>query len=138
MTVYDFFCTVSHETNLLKAMKQEREWILQSLDYIRKSKSKDLANELAIIEEKASRQERELVLCINRTMALLSYANELIESLSRPEDKAVLIERYILGHTWKQVSENTYWSISQLYIINRRAIEEIEDKHPEFSKRTEL
>ena len=128
---------VMYESNLLKAMKAEKELNIENMREIEKIRynvtdSKELTDLLCRIEEKASRHERDIVACINRTITLQKYAIKLISTLERSEDQAVMYERYILGQQWEDVSDKTHWSISQCYNMNRRALEEIETKNPNF------
>lgn len=139
MNIYDFFKYVMYKTNILKAMQGVRDLNKQNIRLLKDAekieKDSDYIDILMRIEEKASRHERELVACINETLSLQRYAMELINRLDRAEDKAVMIERYLLAQTWEEVAEKTHWSISQIYIIHRRAMDEIIAKASDFEER---
>ena len=75
--------------------------------------------------DKLAREEKRLNQSIDRLIERRDRAMEYINQLTN-EEYAVIYRYYIMGQTWDKIAEETYFSIRNVYIIKRKALEKLE------------
>lgn len=121
---YELICRVRREEELLQQLKDERMRLSKTLDGMPHGTS--VNSKLEALTVLIVDMERYLPELSDIMRQCVSEATDIISRLTNPNERIVLINRYVFGKQFNDIAREYHYSESRIYSLHRKALSKLQ------------